>query len=427
MHPFLAANLAPQFRGKKVLLGITGSIAAFKAIDLIRLLKSLGAEVRVVPTENALQFVTATTLETLSGQPVITEMFGGAKTHHIDTARWADLALVAPATANFIAKMSHGLADDLLSTELLAFTGAGATAVVPAMNPAMFAHPATQASVATLKSWGVSVLGPTAGVTACGEEGLGRMLEPVDILKEWALALTPPAKPTRRAVITMGPTRSNLDPVRYLSNHSSGQMGAALAWEAFRRGFVVTAVAGPCEFAAPALLPPGSEVVAVTTAGEMAHAALSAWARSESTLFMATAAVLDWDVETASGKIKKTSETRPREATPRGATPQLHFKENRDILKEAVGARRPGCRVLGFAAETGELETRAAEKLLAKGCDYLFANDVSGGRVFNSTRNEGLFLTAETSATAPAMSKVELSTWIFDRMEVGGEAPAIHH
>ena len=281
MNPFLKENLEFALQGKKILLGITGSIAAFKSCDIVRYLRECGASVRVVLTQGAENFVTPITMETLSGAPVLNGFWSadaGHGTHHIDTARWADLILVAPATANFIAKMAHGFADDLLSTEILAFQGP--VLVAPAMNPAMFAHPAVQENISRLKARGTLILGPIEGKTSCGEEGLGRMLEPEQILEKVGSAFQPRAPelpssqgrdPSKRRSVChhFRPTRSAIDPVRFISNRSSGLMGASLCWAAFQQGYRVTAICGPMD----CVLPEGIEVLRVQTAGEMKEAA----------------------------------------------------------------------------------------------------------------------------------------------------------
>ncbi|MBI3558634.1 MAG: bifunctional phosphopantothenoylcysteine decarboxylase/phosphopantothenate--cysteine ligase CoaBC [Deltaproteobacteria bacterium] len=373
----MTANLRPALEGKKILLGITGSIAAFKACEIVRTLRECGAHVRVVLTENAEQFVTRLTLETLSGEPVYTSLWGVSTqgnqgTHHIDAARWADLVLVAPATANTLAKLAHGLADDLLSTELLAFQGP--VLIAPAMNPAMFAHPAVTHNVARLVARGVRMLGPVPGLTACGEEGLGRMLEPDDIVELVAQAFYAKLN-GKKAVITLGPTRSPIDPVRFISNRSSGLMGAALAWACVRAGYQVTAICGPTE----ARLPQGITVTPVKTAAEMATSALAAWPHSD--FFIAAAAVLDWDVANPkAGKIKKES----------GELPRLEFARNPDILAEAARQRRNGQFVLGFAAETDSALRNGMTKLLAKNCDAIFINDISKpNQGFETNSNAG--------------------------------------
>lgn len=419
---FLAEQLTPVLKDRRVLIGVTGSIAAFKAIDLIRLLKKCGAQVRVAVTENALRFVTKTTLETLSGEPVLSSLWDGpAGTHHISTARWAEAVLVAPATANTLAKISLGLCDDLLTTEILAFKGP--LLVAPAMNPAMFEAAATQEHLKRLAQRGVTLVGPVVGGTACGEEGAGRMVEATELALALAEALIAPLRRAHgaknRVVVSLGPTVSSLDPVRLLTNRSTGLMGASLCWEAFRRGFLVSAVAGPCPYGAPELLPPGARVTAVTTAQEMLAAVKGELASSAVAGFASTAAVLDWNVAKPSGeKLKKTPKTLP---------PSLSLKENPDILKTVAASRRRGQWALGFAAETGDLAVHGPAKLMKKGCDFLFANDVSSSAAgFGAAPNGGTLFSLAGKNTvrsfeAPLQSKSSLAQWIFSHIE--GAAP----
>lgn len=375
MNPFVRDNLSFSLRGKKILLGITGSIAAFKACDIVRFLKACGAEVRVVLSQGAENFVTRTTLETLSGSPVLHEFWDQSfGNHHIDTARWADLILVAPATAHFIAKIANGFADDLLSTEILAFHGP--LLVAPAMNPNMFSHPATQENVARLRARGVQILGPVSGVTSCGEEGLGRMVEPDQIVEKTAAAFYKGFY-SKKIVITLGPTRSALDPVRYLTNRSSGKMGAALCWAAVERGYSVTAVCGPSEVP----LPEQVLKIPVQTARQMLDASVQAWKMAD--IFIATAAVLDWDVKNpATQKLKKGD-----------GMPVLDLVRNEDILKRVSESKKAGQFVLGFAAETREPIVYGFKKLQEKGCDAVFANQVSlDNQGFESDLNSGWLL-----------------------------------
>lgn len=411
MNPFARDSIKASLEGKKVLLCVTGSIAAFKACDIVRGLRECGAIVRVVLTDSALKFVTKVTLETLSGQPVLTSLWeegvvgeqGATRsgTHHIDTARWADVALVAPATANSIAKLALGLADDLMSTELLAFTGP--LLVAPAMNPAMYAHPAVQANVHLLEERGTRILGPCVGVTSCGEEGLGRMIEPDEIVEAVAQSFYAPSN-GKRILLTLGPTRSNVDPVRYLTNRSSGLMGASIAWAAVQRGYQVTAICGPSECA----LPRGIEVVRVTTADEMADAALSRWTAHDA--FVSAAAVLDWDVkEPRAQKLKKTA-----------GAPSIELKPNLDILAAISKLKRRDQFVLGFAAETERPVEHALEKLEYKGCDAIFANDVSrADQGFESTMNSGWWITKARTVDIARGTKQEVAREIVSRIPCG--------
>jgi phosphopantothenoylcysteine decarboxylase/phosphopantothenate--cysteine ligase len=414
----LVDALSPALEGKKVLLGVTGSIAAFKACDIVRLLKQCGAQVRCVLTFSAQKFVTPLTLENLSGEAVYTSLWGdgaagdegaapvsrGLGTHHIDAARWADVFVVAPATAHVIAKLAQGLADDLLSTELLAFRGP--VLVAPAMNPAMYEHPAVQANVAMLKARGVAIVGPTQGRTACGEEGEGRMLEPEAVVEHIARAFYRPAA-SRRMLVTLGPTRSRLDPVRYLTNRSSGKMGAAIAWAARRAGYHVTVVAGPSD----ALLPADARVIRVETAREMLDAALAEF--ESANVFVSTAAVLDWDVvHPAADKLKKED-----------GAPALEFARAPDILGTLGARKRPDQYVLGFAAETRDALSSGVQKRLRKNCDALFANDVSlASRGFESRINGGWWISPGDVYELRAQPKSELADILVGLID--GRVPA---
>ncbi|MFZ9595047.1 MAG: bifunctional phosphopantothenoylcysteine decarboxylase/phosphopantothenate--cysteine ligase CoaBC [Bdellovibrionia bacterium] len=410
MDPWVQDHLRASLTGKKILLGITGSIAAFKACDVIRFLRACGAQVRVVLSEGAENFVTATTLETLSDEPVNQSFWVQPHqlgspirhgTHHIATARWADLILVAPATAHFLAKAALGLADDLLCTELLAFSGP--LLVVPAMNPTMFQHPAVQQNVRTLEQRGVEILGPTWGATSCGEEGLGRMLEPDRIVEE--VAQTFYQKPTgKKLLISLGPTQSRLDPVRFLSNRSSGKMGASLCWAAREAGFQVTAICGPLSSKLPQSTGPGSalEIIHVETAQAMSEAVLSHWSHSDA--YLGAAAVLDWEFKNPSSqKLKKED-----------GPPRVEFQKTRDLLAEVCLRKAPHQWVLGFAAETDHPLEHGRSKLKRKNCDALFVNDVSQeGLGFDSTQNAGWWM--EPSGRCEEISarpKSEVARWI---------------
>lgn len=401
MHPELVDNLKPSLAGKRVLLGITGSIAAFKACDIVRHLKACGAEVRCVLTDSASRFVTPLTLETLSGEPVFTSLWndGTQGTHHIDAARWADLALIAPATANTIAKLAQGMADDLLSTELLAFQGP--VLIAPAMNPAMYAHPAVQANVALLKTRGVVFVGPAQGVTSCGEEGEGRMFEPEQIVEHVARAFYAPSN-GKKCLVTLGPTRSALDPVRYLTNRSSGLMGAAIAWAARRAGFEVNVVAGPSD----ALLPADVTVTRVQTSHEMLAEASRLFPGCD--VFVSAAAVLDWEVQAMSDqKLKKED-----------GPPQIAFERSPDILGTLAAGKRPDQFVLGFAAETRNAVSEGVQKRLRKNCNALFANDVSlSSQGFESRMNGGWWIGPTETFEITVRPKTELATLLINLIQ----------
>lgn len=400
----LESNLHGSLKGKKILLGITGSIAAFKACDIVRFLRNCGAQVRVVLTPGAENFVTKVTLETLSGYRVLTGFWDashdGIGTHHIDTARWGDLVLIAPCTANFIAKMAQGMADDLLSTELLAFRGP--VLVAPAMNPTMYAHPAVQHNVRLLEERGVTLLGPAKGNTSCGEDGIGRMLEPSEIVEQVAAAFYAPPN-NRHLVITLGPTQSAIDPVRFLTNRSSGLMGTALCWAAVQAGYRVTAICGPISDHVQAQLPASVEVIRVQTARQMSDAAIQLWKKDKNSgadVFIATAAVLDWEIQNpATSKLKKDQ-----------GPPALELTKSPDVLALVSSSKTDRQFVLGFAAETESPVENALGKLRKKGCDAIFANDVShSDQGFESAFNSGWWITPTETLQFEKSTKQELA------------------
>lgn len=347
---------------RHVLLGVSGGIAAYKAAELTRRLRAEGVEVRVVMTRAAQAFVGPLTFQALSGNPVrldILDPTAEAGMDHIELARWADLVLVAPASADVMARLAAGMADDLLTT--LALATQAPLALAPAMNQRMWQHPATQANARLLADRGVRLLGPAAGAQACGETGPGRMLEPGDIVA--ALLGSRPASPLagRRILVTAGPTREALDPVRYLGNRSSGRMGYALAQALAARGAQVVLVSGPTALAAPL----GLERIQVESALEMRAAVMARIADQD--IFVAAAAVADYRVaDPAPRKIKK-------------GQPELTLRlvRNPDILAE-VAARPDPPFTVGFAAETERVEEQARAKLQAKGLDMIAANRVGG-------------------------------------------------
>lgn len=346
---------------KRILLGVTGGIAAYKSADLVRRLREAGAEVRVVMTRAACEFITPLTLQAVSGNPVHRDLLD-AETEtamgHIELARWADAIVVAPASADFIARLTHGRADDLLAALCLATDAP--IAVAPAMNRLMWTNAATQENVATIMRRGVRVFGPGEGDQACGETGPGRMLEPVDIVARVSELFETGSLAGRTVLITAGPTFEALDPVRGLTNRSSGKMGYALAEAARDAGARVTLVTGPV-----ALTPPDRvETVSVTGAEEMFEAVMAR--APEKDIFIGVAAVADYRPAKASGhKIKKDSEAMT-----------LSLVRNPDILA-SVAALRPRPLTVGFAAETGDLEREARRKLIAKGADLIIANDAA--------------------------------------------------
>ncbi|HET8551127.1 MAG TPA: bifunctional phosphopantothenoylcysteine decarboxylase/phosphopantothenate--cysteine ligase CoaBC [Gammaproteobacteria bacterium] len=354
--------------GKHVLVGVTGGIAAYKSPHLVRRLRDAGADVRVVLTASAERFVTALTFQTVSAHPVPTGLWDPAAETgmaHIELARWADLILIAPATAEAMAKLAIGAADDLLSTLCLA--SEAPLVLAPAMNRIMWAHPATQANRATLESRGVRFLGPGIGTLAEAESGPGRMLEPLEIVA--ALAEPGPLAGVS-VLVTAGPTREPVDAVRYVSNRSSGRMGYAVAAAAARAGAAVTLVSGPVALAAPA----GVERVDVETAAEM-HVATMAKA-ADADIFIATAAVADYaPADPAASKIKKSD-----------AALDIKLEPTVDILA-AVAALADGPFTVGFAAETDDVEANARAKLEKKGLDMIAANRVGAGQGFETDDN----------------------------------------
>jgi phosphopantothenoylcysteine decarboxylase/phosphopantothenate--cysteine ligase len=358
---------------RKILLGITGGIAAYKAAELVRLLTRAGAEVRVVMTPAAQEFVQPLTYQALSGHRVYTDVFDAeaeSAMDHIELARWCDLLVVAPASADFLGKMSAGYADNLLLTLCLA--SKQPVAVAPAMNQQMFANPATRDNLRLLIERGVLVWGPDEGEQACGDVGPGRMLEPAQLLNNILLQFGPGKLDGVRLLLTAGPTREPIDPVRYISNRSSGKMGYAIAAAAMKQGARVTLVSGPV-FLAP---PSGVELVAVESAQQMYEAVMAEVADCE--IFIACAAVSDYRVaETAQHKIKKTGEALTLQLLP-----------NPDILSEVSALQaRPFC--VGFAAETENLEQNARGKLQHKNLDMIAANRVgSAGSGFEADFNQ---------------------------------------
>ena len=372
--------------GRRILLIVGGGIAAYKALDLIRRLRERGAAVRAVMTASAKHFVTPLAVASLTGERVYDDLFSltdEAEMGHIELSRSADLVLVAPATANLMAKMAQGLADDLASTLLLATDKR--VLLAPSMNVRMWLHPATRRNRALLAADGHLEVGPGEGIMACGEFGPGRMAEPLDIVAaaaralagDTAIALPAPVPPRlrgRRVVVTSGPTHEPIDPVRYIANRSSGRQGHAIAAAAAAAGAEVVLVSGPVAIPDP----PGVRVARVETAREMLAAVEAALPAD---LFVGTAAVADWRPEAVAGlKMKK------RDGAP---DPALQLARNPDILAAVagLGAGRPRL-VVGFAAETDRLIEHAAAKLRRKGCDLIVANDVgSGSDVMGGTDN----------------------------------------
>jgi phosphopantothenoylcysteine decarboxylase/phosphopantothenate--cysteine ligase len=383
--------------GRRILLVIGGGIAAYKSLDLIRRLKEAGATVTPVLTRAAEEFVTPLSASALAGEKVYRHLFDltdEAEMGHIELSRSADLIVVAPATADLMAKMAGGHADDLASTLLLATDKR--VLIAPAMNVRMWTHAATQRNLATLKADGVLTVGPNEGDMACGEYGPGRMAEPLEIVAAAALALRHGPLAARHAIVTSGPTHEPIDPVRYIANRSSGAQGAAIAAALRDLGARVTFVTGPASVQPP----PGVTVRAVETAREMQEAVASALPADVAVF---AAAVADWHVANASGqKLKKVAG---------GTGPALTFGENPDILAGVAGMRegRPTL-VIGFAAETEKVTEHAAAKRRRKGADWIVANDVSPATgIMGGSENAVTLITGEGSEVWPRLSKAEVA------------------
>lgn len=395
-----------------IVLGVSGGIAAYKAAELVRLLTDRGHQVQVVMTDSAQRFVGPLTFAALTGKKVITNLFGETDSEvsessieHIAVAQRADLLLVAPATADILAKFTHGIADDFLTTMHLAFDGP--VVVAPAMNTNMWMHPATQSNIAELAARSVTIVDPDSGDLACGMVGPGRLADLEQIADAAAAALAGRTQTydlaSETVLITAGPTQEAIDPVRFIANRSSGRMGYALAQEARARGAKVILVSGPVSIPPPS----GCEVIAVETAEQMHQAVLERL--SESTIFAAVAAVADY---------------RPRYAAPaklkkQGSSLTLELEPTPDILQE-VGRLKGVRTVIGFAAETNDLLEHARTKLAAKNCDLIVANPVgaeSQETGFGSPRNRGWLVdaTGETTELSP-MPKREMAARILDRV-----------
>jgi len=365
-------------QGKHILLGVTGGIAAYKSADLVRRLRERGAEVQVVMTRAAREFVTATTFQAVSGRPVRSDLWDAsaeAAMGHIELARWAEAVLIAPASADFLARLAAGMADDLLTTLCLATEAP--IAVAPAMNHVMWSNAATRANIATLTGRGVHLYGPGEGDQACGETGEGRMLEPLDLSERVQSLLLPSgALAGRRVLITAGPTRERIDPVRFISNRSSGKMGFAVAQAAREAGAGVVLVSGPVSLPTPT----GVTRVDVESASEMLAAVLRELPGTD--LFISTAAVADYrPARAAEQKIKKTSDTL-----------DLAMERTADVLA-TVAARSERPFVVGFAAETESVEQNARSKLLKKNLDMIAANEVGHDKAFDCEENQLIVLT----------------------------------
>ncbi len=394
----------PGLAGKRVLLGVTGSIAAYRAADIAGKLSALGADVHVVLTQSGATFIGPATFRALTGNPVLTGVFDepyGSRVAHIHIAQSCDLFLVAPATANVLAKLANGIADDMLTTLALATTAP--LCLAPAMNTVMLQHPATQANLRTLIDRGAHVIEPAVGRLACGTEGQGR-LAPVDAIVQRASELLRPKADLAgvRVLVTAGPTQEPLDPVRYLTNRSSGKQGFAVAQAALERGAQVVLVAGPTSAQPPA----GVELVRVRTTAEMLQAAREAFGSCR--LVVAAGAPADYaPVEVAASKLKK---------DPSGAPLRLELAQTPDILAD-LAARRTGQVLVGFAAETDDVLAGARAKLAKKGLDLIVANDVSRTDAgFDVDTNAAVILGADGSRfEVPVGPKIALAHAILDR------------
>jgi phosphopantothenoylcysteine decarboxylase/phosphopantothenate--cysteine ligase len=392
---------------RRVLVAVSAGIAAYKIPELVRALRTAGHEVRCVLTREAGRFVAPLVLQTLSGRPVRSELFDASEEgeiDHIALADWAELVVVAPATAHLLARMAHGLADDLVTTLLLATRAP--LLVAPAMNVQMWNHPATQENVATLRGRGVSFLGPEAGELACGWQGEGRMTEPRDLAAEVQRLLGPRSLAGERVIVNAGGTREPIDAVRAITNRSSGRMGFAVAAEAARRGAEVLLVAAPSSLPTPA----GVDRIDVETALEMREAVRGEFERAS--IAILCAAVADFrPAHPAARKIKK-------EDLPSGGGLSLELVPNPDILAEISGERGDRI-VVGFAAESHDVLAAARRKLERKGCDLLVANDVSreeGG--FESERNAVAFVWPSGELEElPLLPKSEVASQLLDRVE----------
>ncbi|RPH45007.1 MAG: bifunctional phosphopantothenoylcysteine decarboxylase/phosphopantothenate--cysteine ligase CoaBC [Burkholderiales bacterium] len=382
-----------ELAGRHLLLGVTGGVAAFKACELARELQRRGATVQVAMTEAATRFIGTATFQALTGRPVYTDAWDGRIDNgmpHIDLSRGADAILVAPATADFMAKVANGLADDLLSTLVLARDCP--LLIAPAMNRQMWSAAATQRNVATLRDDGVAILGPGAGEQACGETGDGRMLEAQQLVEETIAFFAPKSLAGRRVLVTAGPTFEPIDPVRGITNLSSGKMGYAIARACRHAGAEVVLVSGPTALAAPA----GVRRVDVRSANQMLAAVQGEIAGQD--VFVAVAAVADWRVANASDrKLKKTDG---------GGPPALEFAQNPDILA-TVAALPGGPYCIGFAAETEDLEANAQAKRRRKGVPLLVGN--IGQATFGLDDNELLLIDAEGTTRLPRASKTVLA------------------
>lgn len=388
--------MTQSLSNKRILLGVTGGIAAYKSADLVRRLQDAGASVQVVMTPAAQEFITPLTMQALSGNPVHTQLLdpeAEAGMGHIQLARWADLLLVAPASADFMARLVQGMGNDLLTTICLAT--AAPIALAPAMNQGMWANASTQANLQTLRERKVHIFGPAEGIQACGDTGLGRMLEPLELVSAAAQLFQTGALAGKKVVITAGPTREAIDPVRYISNHSSGKMGYALAQAAADAGAQTILISGPTNLAALERV----TRVDVVSAEDMYNASHAHIANCD--LFIAAAAVADYRPKVvASQKIKKTA----------ADAMNIELVKNPDIVASVAAlAHKPF--TVGFAAESENLLAYARDKLTRKKLDMVIANDISTADIgFNSDDNAVTIITAKNNLAITQRSKQQLAT-----------------
>jgi phosphopantothenoylcysteine decarboxylase / phosphopantothenate---cysteine ligase len=379
---------------RRILLGVSGGIAAYKSCELVRRLRDLDAEVRVVMTEGATHFVSPTTFQALSGQAVRVSLWDAqaeAAMGHIELARWAERVLVAPASADLLARLAHGMADDLLTTLCLA--SAAPLYLAPAMNQQMWAHPAVQANIATLRQHGAQLLGPAVGDQACGDVGSGRMLEPHELRDALVASFGDRSLAGLKVLVSAGPTYEDIDPVRFIGNRSSGRMGFAVAEAAAQAGAEVTLVAGPVSLATPAGV---AQRVDVRSAAQM-HAAVLAAAQAD--IYIGAAAVGDYrPLEVSAQKLKKHD----------GGELTLRLGENPDILA-SLSAQTAHPFLVGFAAETHDVASYAQGKLRHKGLDMIAANQVGGGLGLETADNALTLYWADGAVELPRTSKAELA------------------
>ncbi len=381
-------------QGKRIVLGVTGSIAAYKSADLVRRLREVGAQVNVVMTKSACEFITPLTLQTLSGQPVAIELLDADQESamgHIKLARWADWILIAPASADIIARLAQGRADDLLSALCLA--SESPLAVAPAMNNKMWSNKATQSNLAILRKRGVQIIGPASGDQACGEQGEGRLLEPVEIAIELSRLAVPTTLQDKYIVITAGPTYEAIDPVRFIGNRSSGKMGFAVAKAAAEAGAKVTIIAGPVQLDTPT----GVQRIDVETAQQMHEVVLDSM--KSCNIFIACAAVSDYrPLQIETNKIKKAGRDQL----------QLNLTATKDIVS-AVASQENKPFIVGFAAETQQVSDYAKDKLKSKNLDMIAANQVGEELGFSVDNNALDVFWPTGSQTLPLAPKVQLA------------------